>query len=1289
MSRRSLNGIESDDVRSLNGLSVHKNMLKKLKATQPLEYDADTFTYSLKGLNGFTANKFLRVNPAGNGLIYSDDNNTEYTGTAPIDITGTTISLKGLSGFTANKFLRVNPAGDGLIYSDDNDTNYWNLNSSTLTPKLDSYNVIIGNEDATNSNNVELLVYGDMELKNTLFSTNNNENKIDFDTTYGIDFYGYYYSPSLRSYNVSFRNNTHGSYFPYLGVSNTGDFLFHINGRGDTMIMKADATRDVLITAGDLIGSTSSNYTKNRMKDIYCRNIYAEPIEIKNGSTSSGYINLYENSTNGSGFAKLQAPASLASDITATLPSTTGTLLNTAQNQTLNYPLFTKTTGNNPIFAMRDEDLSNWIYMKTPEVSSDITLTFPSTTGTLALQSEIRTDAQIRGLFSGTPPISVSASGVISTSFTPTSTETMENKTLKSPIFTSTSGAYEKMILKDENLSHNINIFTPDLTGNINIGFPSVTGTLAITDDIPNTTDIRALFSSAGNPITYSNGVIGWTNSENYITNADVLSQIASATSISTSSILGNPSRTFGNSLCDNIINGTSTTINNCILTGTSGDNARLTLKDNNLDHNAIIKCLNFSEDRTFYLDDGGTFLTSGASSTSSIRGLFSGTPPVSLNTSTGVISMSLDNVVSYSSTAPSAISFGNATNLRDITMNTSEFLISSNTKNVDCILTIKSDTDNDDESSNPILKFNQDGDIVKAVIQLGNNDMYIQHQYAGDATTKLRLGAYNEEQLHLYHDTADIFGSLNVLPTTTSGIYIAKFLASSLANANLLQFVIGKSTATNNCGSLIFDYKSDGSTTNNFQLGLSGGGKEDMLQLKADTNIIMNSNKVDIITPNGTDDCNLILSAGNNGGAGNSPIIVLQNTNSAGTIKKAQLFLNGADDYLVLKNLVTTGRIELVVGSTVLGIFNTSQSEITNTTVIGSNRFKVKHDNGFNFISNPEGTQFDDDTKAGSHITYHDNGTEMTFNCPNSTYRYTNSSNHRFQFNGGTRFGIFGSSNPCIQMTKTTGANFNKQGFATTFPTEIGEWSSQTVPIDGAFYIGGQSTNDSEGYFLCMNGQTAAFSSPGDNYTLWWLDEDGAPAISGWRISTAGAISTVSDSRTKTNVKTYKNSNFEKYKKIRTITYTKKIPKDINPKRLEKQSCINKYNDIHYGVIAEELYDLYPEIENTTDIRKRDEWNYRKDNWNNGIYEKELDEWKEKKNNYDKEKGKDDKEEFKTKQPNKDFDEEMPYKVVDYERINIISVGVIQDLIKQNEKQQEQIQGMASQINYLLSKLK
>jgi len=1160
MSRRSLNGIESDDVRSLNGLSVHKNMLKKLKATQPLEYDADTFTYSLKGLNGFTANKIIKCNPAGDGLIYADDNNTEYTGTNPIDITGTTISLKGLSGFTANKIIKVNPAGDALIYADDNDTNFWNLNSNSLTPKLDSYNVIIGDEDNANSNNVELLVYGDMELKNTLFSTNNNENKIDFDTTYGLDFYGFYYSPSSRSYNVSFRNNTHGSNFPYLGVSNTGDFLFHINGRGDTMIMKADATRDVLITAGDLIGETSSLYSKNRMKDIYCRNIYAEPIVIKNAtSASSAYISMFEASDNGTNYIKLQAPLSLASDA--------------------------------------------------------IDIVLPSTAGTLALQSEIRTDAQIRGLFSGTPPISVSASGVISTSFTATSTETMENKTLKSPIFTSTSGAYEKMILKDENLSHNINIFTPDLTDNINIGFPSVTGTLAITDDIPNTTDIRGLFSTAGNPITYNSGTgsfgwtnsnnyialtnlsatnpivydntsgaFTWTNSNNYVDSAGVLSQIASATSISTASILGNPNRTFGNATSANIINGTSTTINNPIGTGAAGDVARMSLKDNTLSFNAEIKCLPFTDNRTFhFINESGTILTTGNTATSHIRGQFTATPPIELNVSTGVISTT----------------------------------------------------------------------------------------FTPTSTTNISGKTFIDP--------------LIVSPTNTTSFYIAQLLAGSLNDGNSVEYVFGKANAQGNCFTMNYTHIGDNNSGNFLMMGLKTNA-ENNIKMYNDNKVEFNTKQVDIITGNGADDCNLILSTGHNGSAGNSSVLTLQNTNSSGTLKKAQLFLNGADDYLVLKNLVTTGRIEFVVGTTKLGIFQTSQSEILNTTIIGSNRFKVKHASGFNFISNPEGTQFDDDTKAGSHISYHDNGTEMTFNCPNSTYRYTNSSNHRFMFNGGTRFSIFGSSNPCIAMTKITGSNFNKQGVGTVFPTEMGGWSSQTIPFLESFYIGGQNTNDAEGYFLTMNGQTTGISTPGDNEAFWWLDEDSAPGVVGWKISIAGAISTVSDSRTKSNVKTYKNSNFDKYKKIRTITYNRKIPKELNPKRLEKQSCIDKYNEIHYGVIAEELYDLYPEIENSQDIRKRDEWNYRKDNWNKGIYEKELDEWKEKKENYDKEKGKEDKEPFKTKPPNKEFDEEMPFKVVDYERINIISVGVIQDLIKQNEKQQEQIERLEKKINLILA---
>ena len=909
-----------------NLINTTVNQLSDITADLPVVYDSD-FKISLKGLNSLGASdagKVIKVASGGNSLEYAED------------IARTDAEIRSL-------LSAISP----ISYNNSNgqiSTTFTADSTTTMTNKT------IGDE---------------------LHGNNNTETYIDFNQLYGFPIYGKYISGSLRSYNMSFKNTAISSTYPFIGVSNAGDMLFHINGVGDAIIVKAD--RDININVGDLIGDTTgpTAFGKTRMKDIFCRHLYSEALVISNGTASSGYSLYYENSSNGSNYIRLEAPASLASSITATLPSSTGTLLNTAVNQTLNYPLFTKTTGDNPVFAMRDEDLSNWIYMKTPALSSDITLTFPSTDGgTLAITDDIPnlttavnfgtsagsnitigsssrqiefdatnytftdtngtavfkisdSDIDIEGADFGikarsavVPPrmffwdsdkshyislqgqeigsngvltlphttatlsyngqnislftndsgfITASSSDTllnkqmswsqitsqptiptnnnqltngagyitsssISSFITATSTETLENKTLKSPIFTSQSGAYEKMILKDENLTHNINIFTPDLTDNINIGFPSATGTLAITDDIHTTAEIRALFSSAGNPITYSNGVIGWTNSENYITTADVASQIASATSISTSSILGNPSRTFGNSLCANTINGTSTTINNLIATGTSGDNARLTLKDNNLDHNAIIKCLNFTQDRTFYfIDDGGSILTSSNTSASHIRGLFSGDTPISVNTSTGAISTT----------------------------------------------------------------------------------------FTPTSTTNISGKTITDELL--------------VSPTNTSSFYIAKLLASSLSSGSV-EMVLGKANSANNCSTFNYTHSSDGSTSNNLQIGMKT--KETMLQLKGDTNIIMNSNKVDIITPNGTDNCNLILSAGYNpsgSGAGNSAVIQLQNTNSVGTVKKAQLFLNGADDYLVLKNLQGDARIEMVIGSVVASIFEGAYTTINN----------------------------------------------------------------------------------------------------------------------------------------------------------------------------------------------------------------------------------------------------------------------------------------------------------------------------------------------------------------------
>jgi hypothetical protein len=275
-------------------------------------------------------------------------------------------------------------------------------------------------------------------------------------------------------------------------------------------------------------------------------------------------------------------------------------------------------------------------------------------------------------------------------------------------------------------------------------------------------------------------------------------------------------------------------------------------------------------------------------------------------------------------------------------------------------------------------------------------------------------------------------------------------------------------------------------------------------------------------------------------------------------------------------------------------------------------------------------------------------------------------------------------STNPALKFQSGSDV-YCQMGEASTFPSSnMGAWNSQTIPIGDTFYIGGLAP-DGEGFNLAMNGNTMMISNPGDSNTLRWYDEDGL--VLGWQITPTGGITPGSDRRIKSEITTYKNSNFEKYKQIRTITYKKKIPDNINPKRLEKQSCINKYNNIHFGIVAQEIYSLYPELEETQSIRDRKEYYYRKDNWDNGVYEEEYKQWlidKEKFECENQEQGKECC--YKQKEPQKIFDEEEPMRTFGYDKLSILSIGVIQDLITENEKLRTELDTYKALMNKLIN---
>ena len=395
-----------------------------LSANLPLVYTSNTDEASvigLKGLNALgTANQILAMDSSGTNMIFKNDSNTEYTGTDPIDICGTVISLKGLNGFTANKIVRCNSAGTAFEYADDNvvdlttalnfgtaasgivtfgnssqitkiDGNInlsgtiftqtffnntikiGNANSSqgfiqfqedtdngsnyvilqpaaslgdnfTLTlpsktatlattadtffdlstnnvnlyPNENTYNLILGNKNYNNTNDVKLVIEGDMEITGKMRSQDSTEIYIEWNDNNGIELYARD-TGSAKSFNLAFRNSGQagsGKAFPYIGCAGT-------NGSSLAIFITNESTTHTLFNS-DL--STTHN------GNLVCNN----NISVKNGATSSGSVSFFEDSDFGSNSIKLQAPlTAIGSDKILTLPDVTATLSYNGQNISL------------------------------------------------------------------------------------------------------------------------------------------------------------------------------------------------------------------------------------------------------------------------------------------------------------------------------------------------------------------------------------------------------------------------------------------------------------------------------------------------------------------------------------------------------------------------------------------------------------------------------------------------------------------------------------------------------------------------------------------------------------------------------------------------------------------------------------------------------------------------------------------------------------------------------------------------------------------------------------------
>ena len=102
-------------VRSLNGLAGHNNIyINTLTGQQPINIvqtnsNATASTINLGSLNGYgTAGQVIKVNSTADGLEYANDNNTEYTASAPLVLSGTNFTLPATSYTTITEVPNTN-----------------------------------------------------------------------------------------------------------------------------------------------------------------------------------------------------------------------------------------------------------------------------------------------------------------------------------------------------------------------------------------------------------------------------------------------------------------------------------------------------------------------------------------------------------------------------------------------------------------------------------------------------------------------------------------------------------------------------------------------------------------------------------------------------------------------------------------------------------------------------------------------------------------------------------------------------------------------------------------------------------------------------------------------------------------------------------------------------------------------------------------------------------------------------------------------------------------------------
>ena len=287
----------------------------------------------------------------------------------------------------------------------------------------------------------------------------------------------------------------------------TGGTGIDTSGSGNTVTFAIDSTVATLTGSQTLTNKTLTTPIANA------------GVQLKNGSTSAGFLEFFEDSDNGTNKVTLIGPASTG-DVTLTLPSATDTLVGKATTDTLTNK--TIDVDNNTVSNIEvDNFKASAIVLESEGIgSNDNDTTIPTsaavkdyvdtqiTAEDLDFQADsggaLSIDLDSETLtFTGGTGIDTSGSGnavtfaIDSTVATLTGSQTLTNKTLTTPIANAgiqlkngaTSAGFLEFFEDSDNGTNKVTLIGPASTADVTLTLPSATDTIvgkATTDTLTN-----------------------------------------------------------------------------------------------------------------------------------------------------------------------------------------------------------------------------------------------------------------------------------------------------------------------------------------------------------------------------------------------------------------------------------------------------------------------------------------------------------------------------------------------------------------------------------------------------------------------------------------------------------------------------------------------------------------------------------------------------------------------------------------------------------------------------------